>query len=474
MKGRLSAVPRFTDRQEALSERSAMEKRPIRDGIEEGAYKTILDSIADGVFTVDEDWRVTSFNKAAEHITGFSKEEAIGQKCYDIFRASVCQTACVLKRTIESGDEIINVPVNILTKDGMEKPISISTAVLRDADGKVRGGVETFRDLSAIESLRRALTKEYSFQDILSKNHTMQELFRILPDIAESDSTVLIQGPSGSGKELFARAIHNLSQRREKPFVAVNCAALPDSLLESELFGYRKGAFTDAKRDKPGRFDLAAGGTVFLDEVGDISLALQVKLLRVLQEKSYEPLGSTGTVRVDVRIIAATNKDLREQMALGRFRDDLYYRLNVIRLDIPPLSERAEDIPLLVDHILARLNAEKDKNVLGVSPEALAALMEYDYPGNVRELENILERAFILCRGDLIGPDCLPSEIGPARAASEEVSSAAGNPLKAAEAKAILQALAQHNGHRERTARALGIHKTTLIRKMKSLSITYP
>ncbi len=451
-----------------------MEKRPIRDGIEEGAYKTILDSIADGVFTVDEDWRVTSFNKAAEHITGFSKEEAIGQKCYDIFRASVCQTACVLKRTIESGDEIINVPVNILTKDGMEKPISISTAVLRDADGKVRGGVETFRDLSAIESLRRALTKEYSFQDILSKNHTMQELFRILPDIAESDSTVLIQGPSGSGKELFARAIHNLSQRREKPFVAVNCAALPDSLLESELFGYRKGAFTDAKRDKPGRFDLAAGGTVFLDEVGDISLALQVKLLRVLQEKSYEPLGSTGTVRVDVRIIAATNKDLREQMALGRFRDDLYYRLNVIRLDIPPLSERAEDIPLLVDHILARLNAEKDKNVLGVSPEALAALMEYDYPGNVRELENILERAFILCRGDLIGPDCLPSEIGPARAASEEVSSAAGNPLKAAEAKAILQALAQHNGHRERTARALGIHKTTLIRKMKSLSITYP
>jgi transcriptional regulator with PAS, ATPase and Fis domain len=368
--------------------------------------------------------------------------------------------------------ELINVPVNIVTADGVEKPISVSTAVLRDRRGGIMGGVETFRDLSAIESLRRALTKEYSFQDIISKNHRMQELFRILPDVAESDSTVLIQGPSGSGKELFARAIHNLSQRRVGPFVAVNCAALPDTLLESELFGYKRGAFTDARSDKPGRFDAAQGGTVFLDEVGDISLPIQVKLLRVLQERTYEPLGSAQPVRVDARIIAATNKDLRAQMGLGRFRDDLYYRLNVIRLDIPPLSERPEDIPLLVDHIIARLNAEKGRNILGVTPDSMAVLLDYGYPGNVRELENVLERAFILCRGDLIDLSCLPSEMVPDGAAGVGGPSGIENPLKAAEARTILQALARNNGHRERTA--IGIHKTTLIRKMKSLSITYP
>jgi len=452
-----------------MSPKKAKKKRAVA----ETAYETILDSIADGVFTIDHDWKITSFNKAAENITGFTKEEAIGRNCYDIFRASVCQTDCVLGRTLRTGVELINVNVNILTKDGREKPISISTAVLRDSKGRIRGGVETFRDLSTIESLRRALSKEYSFQDIISKNHKMQELFRILPDIAESDSTVLIQGPSGSGKELFARAIHNLSRRRGKPFVAVNCAALPDTLLESELFGYKKGAFTDAVRDKPGRFELAAGGTIFLDEVAELSLSLQVKLLRVLQEKVYEPLGGTESRRADVRIIAASNKDLREQMGLGRFRDDLYYRLNVIKLEIPPLAERKEDIPLLVDHILARLNAEKGKNVAGLTRDAMAALLDYDFPRNVRELENVLERAVILCRTDLIGRDCLPPE-PVLEGAGAPPPPDAENPVRAAEAKAILEALARHGGHRERTAKALGIHKTTLLRKMKRLSITYP
>ncbi len=442
--------------------------------LKDSAYKTILDSIADGVFTVDKDWIISSWNKAAEQITGFSKEEAVGQNCFDVLRANICQTACVLRETIKTGKKLINVPINIITKKGEEKPISISTAVLLDTNGTIIGGAETFRDLTAIESLRKALTKEYSFHDIISKSHRMQEIFRILPDIAESDSTVLIQGSSGSGKELFARAIHNLSHRNKKPFVTVNCAALPDTLLESELFGYKKGAFTDAKEDKKGRFDVAAGGTLFLDEIGDISLALQVKLLRVLQEKTYEPLGSTSPVHADVRIITATNKDLRDQMALGRFRDDLFYRLNVICINIPPLAERKEDIPLLVDHFVTIFNAEKGKNIEGISPDALSILMSYDFPGNVRELENFIERAFILCKGILIDTFCLPTEILPQEKAKAPDILSEQDPLKVAEIKAIRQALELHEGHREKTAKTLGIHKTTLIRKMKKLGITYP
>lgn len=447
----------------------------VRNGVLKGStYKTILDSIADGVFTVDKEWRIVSWNRAAEQITGFTKEQAIGQNCFDVFRTNVCQTACVLRKTIQTGTDLIDMPINIITRQGEEKPISVSTAVLRDDDGNIIGGVETFRDLAAIESLRKALTKEYSFQDIISKSHRMQDLFQILPDVAESDSTVLIQGPSGSGKELFARAIHNLSMRKNKPFVAVHCAALPDTLLESELFGYKKGAFTDARKDKPGRFDVASGGTIFLDEIGDISLALQVKLLRVLQEKTFEPLGDTKSKQVDVRIITASNKNLQEQMGLGRFRDDLYYRLNVIRLDIPPLAERKEDIPLLADHFIVRFNAEKGKNISGITPDALSILMKYDFPGNIRELENIIERAFILCKGSMVDVRCLPPEISPPHETVSVDLRSENSPLQAAEAEAIMRTLTIHNGHRERSAKALGIHKTTLLRKMKKLGITFP
>jgi len=446
--------------------------------MEEFALRVILDSIADGVFTVDGEWRITTFNRAAEQITGFSRKEAIGKKCFDIFRTDCCQSDCILRRTIESGQVLINFPVAILTREGREKPISVSTAILRDPGGEVIGGVETFRDLTAIETLRKELTKNYVFEDIISKNHRMQEIFRVLPDIAESDSSVLLQGPSGSGKELFARAIHNLSHRKERPFISVNCGALPDTLLESELFGYKKGAFTDARRDKPGRFALAQDGTLFLDEIGDISAALQIKLLRVLQEKVYEPLGATESVRADVRIVTATHRDLREEMGLGRFRDDLYYRLNVVKLEIPPLRERREDIPLLVDHFITRFNSAKGKAIVGVSDEVLSILMSYDFPGNVRELENVIEHAFILCKGGMISPECLPREIveavGYTPPSSESPVGQDLSPLDQAEAETIRRTLAQNNGHRERTAKALGVHKTTLIRKMKKLGVTYP
>jgi len=358
----------------------------VAEESEQEVQDVILDSIADGVFTVDDDWNITSFNRAAEEITGISRKEAIGRKCFDVFQANICQTNCALHNTMESGRRWVDRRIDILNGRGEKVPVSISTSILRNEEGRSVGGVETFRDLSAIELLRKEIDDHYTFQDIISKNHHMRRILEILPDIAPSDSTVLIEGPTGSGKELVAKAIHNLSKRAERKYVAVNCGALPDTLLESELFGYRKGAFTDAKKDKPGRFALAEGGTLFLDEISDISTALQVKLLRVLQEKEYEPLGATTTVKANVRVIAATNKALSQQVAHGAFREDLYYRLNVVRITLPPLADRREDIPLLVNHFIRLFNAEQGKRIQGISEEALALLMRHSFPGAQAEI----------------------------------------------------------------------------------------
>jgi len=432
--------------------------------------EVILDSIADGVFTVDSDDRITSFNRAAEEITGFSREEALGQFCFDIFRASICQGDCALARSIETGRPIVNLPVTILTKDDREVPISISTAVLRDTDGAVIGGVETFRDLSAIEELRKELAGRYTFEDIVSKNHRILRIFEILPDIAESDSTVLIQGPSGSGKELFAKAIHHLSPHASGPYVQINCGALPDSLLESELFGYVKGAFTGADRDKPGRIAAAEGGTLLLDELGDLSAAMQVKLLRVLQERKYEPLGTNKPRTADVRVIAATNRDLAALIEDGTFRRDLFYRVNVVKIDLPPLAERREDIPLLVDHFIRRFNARRGKTITGVSDRVMELLMRHPFPGNVRELENIIEHAFVLCKGGEIQLEHLPPEL----TAGDSQQAARSRPLQDAEADAIRDALDRFNGNKIEAARFLGVSRTTLWRKLRKLPDATP
>jgi len=340
--------------------------------------------------------------------------------------------------------------------------------LLKDEEGNVIGGGETFRDLSVVEELRKEISQRRAFADIISKNHEMQRIFSILPSIAESDSTVLIEGPSGSGKELFAHAIHNLSPRRDKPIVVVNCGALPDTLLESELFGYKAGAFTDAKRDKPGRFALAEGGTIFLDEIGDVSPKLQVRLLRFLQEKEYEPLGATEPVKADVRVIAATHQNLEKLVAEGKFREDLYYRINVVKIVLPPLSRRKDDIPLLVDHFIARFNRLRGKDISGISSEALAILMDHDFPGNVRELENIIEHAFVLCPGGLIKPEHLPEYL---RTKAETPVPRVGTSLKEIEKAIILEALRRNKGNRAAAARELGIHKTTLWRKMRRYGI---
>lgn len=429
----------------------------------------ILDSINEGVFSVDQDWRITAFNHAAERITGVRKQDALGQICSDVFRASICEGACALRRTLSSGRPVVGATANIINTGGQRVPIRISTALLRGPDGAVIGGVETFQDLSQVEQLRKELEARYTFEDIVGRSPVMRGLFDILPQIAASNSTVLIEGDSGTGKELFARAIHNLSSRSKRPFVAVNCAALPDALLESELFGYKAGAFTDARRDKPGRFTMADGGTIFLDEIGDISPAMQVRLLRVLQERCVEPLGATESVKVNVRVLAATNKNLVHMVREGSFREDLFYRVRVVHLNIPSLRERREDIPLLVDHIVAKFNRMQGKDVAGVSQEVMVRLMDHDYPGNVRELENILEQAFVLCNGGLIELHQLPVELRTK--ATQGPPSNAAMSLRMAEIQMIEMALARNQGNRQRTAHELGINPSTLYRKLKALKI---
>ncbi|MDF7806978.1 sigma 54-interacting transcriptional regulator [Pontiellaceae bacterium B12219] len=437
--------------------------------------EAILQSISDGVFTVDEAWCITSFNRAAEKITGVTREEAMGKPCSEVFRSSMCEGACALRKTLETGQPMIAHPCFLVNADGERIPASISTSVLKDKNGKVIGGVETFRDLSELETLRKQISGQYTLGDLVSQSRAMQPVFEMTTSVAHSDITALIHGDTGTGKELLARAIHGMSSRAGKPFVAINCAALPDTLLESELFGYKKGAFTGAIKDREGRFAQAKGGTIFLDEIGEISPSVQVRLLRVLQERTYEPLGSNETHRSDARIIAATHRNLSALVASGEFREDLYYRVNVIRIDLPPLRERKEDLPLLVNHFIERFNRLHNKSIEGLSFGANSLLMGYDWPGNVRELENMIERAFVLCNGSTIEIRHLPQELqGSASAENGSIVPDIGTARRSAEAQAIFKTLEKNNFNRFAAARELGIHKTTLYRKIKALGLRLP
>jgi len=435
-------------------------------------FETILCSLNDGVFCVNQDFKITCFNRAAEALTGVPRETALGSPCREILRSNICDGACALRYTMETGKPIVNLAITITNAQGDKVPISISTGLLKDLQGNFVGGVETLRDLRLVEQLRKALDARYTFEDIISKSPKMRHLFDIIPTIAVSDSTVLITGESGTGKDLVARAIHNMSERQDQPFVAVNCSALPDTLLESELFGYKAGAFTDAHRDKPGRFALAQGGTIFLDEIGDLAPAVQAKLLRVVQEKVFEPLGGTKSVRANVRILSATNSDLEQLVKQGRFRTDLYYRINVVRLDLPPLRERMEDIPLLADHFIARFSTLKGKDIKAISPGALGILMSHQFPGNIRELENIIEHAFVLCPGGIIHASHLPDYLQPIAVSSNKKGTM--QLVGQFEKEVILSVLKRNNWNRLQAAQELGIHKTTLHRKIQKLGIGLP
>jgi PAS domain S-box-containing protein len=458
----------------------------------EKLYPLIFESIDQGVVTMDADFVVTSFNAAAERIVGVSREDAIGRKCHHVFRASICETGCAMRQTLETGQPVRNVRIDVLNSEMEAVPICVSTAVLRDREGRMIGGVELFRDVTELEALRQQLSEHQSFEEIIGASAAMQELFQLLPDVAASDVPVLIEGPSGSGKELIARALHRRSSRRDGPFIRINCGALPDTLLESELFGYVKGAFTDARKEKPGRFVQADGGTLLLDEIGDVSPAFQVKLLRVLQEGELEPLGATKTIKVDVRVLSATNRDLKQLVAEGIFREDLFYRLCVIPLMVPPLRDRREDIPLLTNHFVERLVARTGKPIRGLDGEAMQALVDYDFPGNIRELQNILERAFVLSHSELITRAELPPEVLESRRAplTRPESRRSRQRLKPSErvllrggrrpvlpsslspaALRLVEVLDANDWNRSRAAEELGIARTTLWRRMREYGL---
>jgi len=436
--------------------------------------EVILDSISDGVFTIDHEWRITSFNRAAEEITGVSRNKAIGQYCRDVFQSNMCEGNCALHKTMKQGRSFHSTSTYIIGKDKKRIPISVSTALLHNEQGEILGGVETFRDNTVLEELRQELNGSFKQGDMVSRSPLMKKIFTFLPQIAQSDSTVLIEGDTGTGKEILAKALHDLSMRKDKPFVAINCGALPDTLLESELFGYKAGAFTNAMSDKPGYFTIADGGTIMLDELGETSPAFQVKLLRVLEEREFQPLGGVKKQHVNVRILAATNRNLEALIKEGHFRQDLFYRINIVRLRLPALRERKEDIPLLIERFIEKMNRLRGKSVSGIDSEALNWLMGYDYPGNIRQLENIIEHAFILCSEGEIGTGHLPGYLAATALPVDTTPSSIHEIRQSSEEEAILKALQRNGYNRLATAKELGMHKTTLFRKLKKLNIRLP
>jgi PAS domain S-box-containing protein len=471
----LSSDGKVTGCIEVLQDSSAYSELLDRIHYDEHRLKLILDNLDIGVFTVNRGGHITSFNSMAETITGYQRQEIVGQHHAKLTGCDRPGETCSLAESISSGKTLANLHRRLCTKDGKNLPIRANFMALRNEAGKTIGGLETFQDLSLIQQLNRAISNKYTFADMIGKDGVMQQIFEILPVVADSEANVLVEGPTGTGKDLLAKIIHNASRRKDKPFVKVNCAALPDNLLESEMFGYVKGAFTGADRDKPGRFQEADGGSIFLDEIGDMPLSLQAKLLRVLEDKEFYPLGGRELCRVDVRIIAATNQIVEELVREKRFREDLFYRLNVMRLELPPLKERRGDLPLLISNFLKKYNITKGAAASRIAEDAMEILLNYQYPGNIRELENIIEHACVLCQGEVIERRHLPLYVQTISGHREGETISRPDVVEARdqrERELIVEVLKEHRWHRQKAAQTLGMDRTTLWRKMKKYNIS--
>ncbi|MCA9726425.1 MAG: sigma 54-interacting transcriptional regulator [Candidatus Eisenbacteria bacterium] len=443
----------------------ASDERPESEAPLARLDRSLLDTLEEGVVTIDDGWRVTALNHAAQRILGTPEHTAIGSLCSHVLRSEACQDGCPLARALEQRSSVRNERVHLTRHDGGPVSVSMNCAILRDPCGEARGGVLSFRELTEPREVRSSFVGD-GFHGMIARSAPMRHVFRLIEDVADSPSTVLITGESGVGKELVAEAIQQESTRRHGPFVKVNCAVFSEGVLESELFGHVKGSFTGAGRDHRGRFELAHGGTLFLDEISEISPRLQVKLLRVLQDRRFERVGDEATLEVDLRLIAATNRDLEALVREGKFREDLYYRLNVIPIRVPPLRDRRDDVRLLVDHFVHKLAHLTRKPVRFVDEEALAHLVSYRWPGNVRQLENAIEYAFARAHGEVLTLDLFPPDI--LRGGSEQGSPIPSESVEAARIRAVLD---RHHWHHAKAAAELGISRTTLWRRMRRLGL---
>lgn len=432
--------------------------------------RIILNCISDGVLTIDLLGNIQYVNKAMQELLGHSESELTGKRCEQFIRSNICVSEdCILRRSLAKRENISNYETFVVNSEGRRIPVNINTDLLYDETGNLIGIVEVFRDISQLKELKERLTEVYQFDNFITKDRRMKEILAILPSVAQSKSTVLIQGESGTGKELIAQAIHNNSPRKDKPFITVNCAAIPETLIESELFGHVRGAFTGAHQDRMGRFELANQGTIFLDEIAEMSLSTQAKLLRVIQEEKFERVGGSKTIAVDIHIIAATNKNLLRAVKEGHFREDLYYRISVFPVILPPLRERKGDIPLLITYFIDKFNRETGKSINNIAPQAMKVFMSYFYPGNIRELRNIIEHAFVCSRGNTILPEHLPKELVYAEERLEIAPE--GSSLNRVEKEWILSVLEKSMWRYQEAAKTLGISRTTLWRKLKAYGL---
>ncbi|MEN8262233.1 MAG: sigma 54-interacting transcriptional regulator, partial [Nitrospirota bacterium] len=429
----------------------------------------------DGVFTVDRELRITNFNKGMEGLTGMKEPDVIGLTCKEILSGDNCEHNCPFQYSLRNGYGIANVSERIAGINGNMIPISISTAFLKDEDTET-GLIATVRDTSEIERLKQEIGDRYNFSNIIGKSIRMQQIFEVIESLRDTDCAVLIEGESGTGKELVARAIHHESYRRNKSFVKVDCGAIVEGLFESELFGHVKGAFTGAIKDKTGKFELADGGTVFLDEIGEMPMALQSKLLRVIQDKEFEKVGDTKTNKLDVRVIAATNRSLLDEIKSSRFREDLYYRLCVVPIAMPPLRERREDIPVLINHFLDKHSMRKSTRprIEEVTPMAMSCLIDHNWPGNIRELENAIEHACIRSKTNRIDLESLPSSITGKTIQEISESDMGWGAISRVETEKffIEKLLKKYSGNKSKAAKHLGISRTTFWRKVKKHGIS--
>ncbi len=436
------------------------------------SFELILDNLLDGVLAHTATRRIFYFNQAAERITGVSREEILGRDCHDVFPGRFCGGHCFFcdgARTdgVTAGGAAPSVETTFRRPDGDERLLQMQPMPLVDEDGVDVGALISFQDITELAVLKRQFRQQHSLQGVVGRDPKMRAIFDLVREVGAVPVSVLIEGESGTGKEVVAQAIHQLSPRAERPFVAVNCGALPEGVLESELFGHVKGAFTGAVRDKKGRFELAHGGTIFLDEVSELSHQMQVALLRVLQERTVQPVGAERSIDVDVRVISATNQSLRRLMEEGTFRRDLFYRLCVVPIELPPLRDRRLDVPLLVGHFLERIAEDTGRDRLTIAPGAMDPLTRYDWPGNVRELRNALEYAYVKCRGGAIQAHHLPPEIRepPVRPATTE--GAAPRLTK----EQIVIAIARAGGNKKKAAELLGVGRATLYRYLNTYEL---